>query len=54
VRAGALTRHATGKQLRIVISSASVLHQFVLAGLDAQLLIYPSLSLAVDHQQSAR
>ncbi len=37
---------AVERELRIVISSASILRQFVLAGLDAQPLIYPSLNLA--------
>jgi hypothetical protein len=36
----------SGRELRIVVSSAAMLDQFVLAGLDSDLLIYPSLSLA--------
>ena len=39
---------SSGRELRIVVSSAAILHQFALAGLDAELLIYPSMSLAND------
>jgi len=37
---------AVDRELRIVVSSASILHQFALTGLDAELLIYPSLNPA--------
>jgi anti-anti-sigma regulatory factor len=39
---------SSGRELRIVISSATITHQFALAGLDAELQIYPSMSLARD------
>lgn len=36
----------SGRELRIVVSSAALMREFVLAGLDAELRIYPSVSLA--------
>jgi hypothetical protein len=38
---------AYSRELRIVVSSASVMHQFTLAGLDTELLFYPSFSRAI-------
>ena len=37
----------SSRELRVVIASAAVLRQFALAGLDAELLIYPSLNMAI-------
>ena len=37
----------SNRELRVVIASAAVLREFVLAGLDAELLIYPSLSMVI-------
>ena len=37
---------AVDRELRIVVSSAAILQKFALTGLDAELLIYPSLNLA--------
>lgn len=36
----------SGRELRIVVSSAALMHEFVLARLDTELQIYPSVSLA--------
>jgi len=42
---------ATGaeRELRIVVASTSIMHQFALAGIDGQLRVYPSLALAMRH-----
>jgi hypothetical protein len=38
---------ASAKELRVVVTSASLLHQFALAGLDTEIALYPSLDLAM-------
>lgn len=38
----------SGWRLRIVVSSAALMHEFVLAGLDSELQTYPNLRLACE------